>query len=285
MAAPLRRVLMRRPGAVADADPAVWHYAGPIDAERLVDQYDNFVEAVTASGAVIEWIDPADDGLHDSIFTYDPSFMTPAGAVICSPGKALRQPEAELHRRFYETAGVPILGQIDPPGLIEGGDCFYIDASTIAIGRGFRTNAAGIDAFAALVTPHGIDVEVYDLPYGGGPDACLHLMSLISPLADDLALVYEPALPVALHQRLVASGYTLLAAPEDEFAASKGLTLNVLATAPRQVIAIDGFPHTVALLRDAGCTVATFAADALCIPCEGGPTCMTRPLWRGDSPA
>ena len=281
MTAPLRRVAMRRPDAMLSADPDLWHYAKPIDAPALVRQYDHLCELVEASGAEIVWMERADDGLADSVFTYDPSFVVPGGAIVLRPGKPLRAGEADLHRGFYREQGIPVLGAIEAPGLMEGGDCFWIDESTVAVGRGHRTNQEGIDQFTLLVDPLGITVEAYDLPYGAGPAACLHLLSLISPLDTDLALVHEPLLPTALHGRLVDAGYELLAAPPDEFEASAGLNLNVLATAPRRLIAIDGFPATASLLRAAGCDVSLFAADELCIPCEGGPTCLTLPLVRG----
>ncbi len=281
----LERVAMRRPGAILNADHERWHYAQPIDADALIAQYDRFVELVEASGAEIVWL-PTDgpdgdpDDLADSIFTYDPSFVVPGGAVVLRPGKMLRAGEAGLHQSFYEAAGIPVLGRIEAPGTFEGGDSFWLDATTLAVGRGFRTNQSGIDQMAAIVEPLGITVEAYDLPYHLGPDACLHLMSVVSALADDLALVHPPLMPTALHQRMEEMGYTLLVAPADEFVASLGLNLNVLATAPRQVIAVDGFPATLQLMRDAGCEVSTFIADELCIPCEGGPTCLTRPLLR-----
>ena len=280
MTGQLARVAMRRPGAILTADHGRWHYAKPINAAGLTAQYEAFVALVEASGAEIVWMPEADDDLADSIFTYDPSFVVPGGAVIASPGKPLRCGETELHRSFYESIGVPVLGTIEAPGLFEGGDCFFIDDSTLAVGRGFRTNQAGIDQLVAIVEPLGISVEVFDLPYLHGPEACLHLLSVISPLDDDLALVHEPLMPTALWQTLHDRGWTLLAAPPAEFEASLGLNLNVLATAPRQVIAIEGFDGTLALMRDADCEVQTFAADELCIPCEGGPTCMTRPLLR-----
>lgn len=287
MTGPLRRVAMRRPGAILTADHRTWHYAEPIRPEALTSQFQRFVDLVAASGAEILWLPDgspgqagADDGLADSIFTYDPSFIVPGGAVVMSPGKQLRVPEAELHHRFYLDNNIPVLGRIEPPGLIEGGDCFWLDESTIAVGRGFRTNQAGIDQFAAIVQPLGIELAVYDLPYFHGPEACLHLLSVISPLDADLALIHAPLIPAALHQELTARGWTLLDAPGDEFDRSAGLNLNVLATGPRQLIAVDGFPETAAIMSDAGCTVELFQADALCLPCEGGPTCMTRPLLR-----
>ena len=279
--ATLQRVAMRRPGAMLAADHQRWHYTKPIDADALVAQYDRFVELVETSGAEIVWLaESDDDDLADSVFTYDPSFVVPGGAVVLRAGKPLRAGEADLHAAFYEAEGVRIFGRIEAPGTFEGGDSFWLDDTTLAVGRGFRTNQSGIDQMAAILTPLGIELEVYDLPYHLGPDACLHLMSVVSALDADLALVHPPLMPTALYQRMIEMGYTLLVAPAEEFDASLGLNLNVLATAPRQVIAVDGFPGTLQLMRDAGCEVSTFVADELCIPCEGGPTCLTRPLLR-----
>ena len=286
MVAPLRRVAMRRPGAILTADHRRWHYAAPVDPEALSDQFRAFADLVAADGAEIVWLPDtgpdgsSDDDLADSIFTYDPSFVVPDGAVVLRPGKELRRAEADLHERFYADAGIPVLGRIEAPGMIEGGDCFWIDATTLAVGRGFRTNRAGIDQLAAIVEPRGISVEPYDLVYHRGPEACLHLLSVISPLDVDLALVHAPLLPAPLWERLTDAGWKLLVAPADEFEASAGLSLNVLATGPRRLIALDGFPETKALLVDAGCRVATYDGSALCLPCEGGPTCLTRPLLR-----
>ncbi len=277
----LQRVAMRRPGAMLTADHERWHYTKPIDADALVAQYDRFVELVEASGAEIVWLaERDDDDLADSVFTYDPSFVVPGGAVVLRAGKPLRTGEADLHAAFYEAEGVQIFGRIEAPGTFEGGDSFWLDDTTLAVGRGFRTNQSGIDQMAAILAPLGIELDVYDLPYHLGPDACLHLMSVVSALDVDLALVHPPLMPTALYQRMIDMGYTLLVAPAEEFDASLGLNLNVLATAPRQVIAVDGFPGTLQLMRDAGCEVSTFVADELCIPCEGGPTCLTRPLLR-----
>jgi N-dimethylarginine dimethylaminohydrolase len=282
MVAPLRRVAMRRPGpAMFAADPDVWHYSGPLDRERLPRQYDFFTELVRADGVEIEWISPEDDGLADSIFTYDPSFMTSEGAILLRPGKRLREPEAELHRVLYERIGVPVLGAIEAPGTVEGGDCFWIDEGTLAVGRGVRTDREGIEQLASILASRGVTLEVFDLPDWADENACLHLLSLVSPLDRDLALIYRPLLPVALYEMLRDRGITCLEAPDDEFAASGGLNLNVLALAPRTCIALDGFPVTASLMTEAGCDVALFAGDALCIPCEGGPTCMTLPILRG----
>lgn len=279
MAGQLRHVAMRRPGAILDCDHERWHYTRPIDAPALQRQFEAFAALLEADGATIHWIEPADDDLADSVFTYDPSFTIPEGVVILRPGKALRVDEAALHARFYEGL-MPIVGSIEAPGTVEGGDCFWLDPTTIAVGRGYRTNQAGIEQLAAIVAPYGIAVEAYDMPYFHGPEACLHLLSVVNPLDVDLSLVYAPLVPVALYERMRAAGYELLHVPEDEFQASAGLNLNVLPTRPRRCLAIAGFPSTKALMEEAGCDVVTFEADELCLPCEGGPTCLTRPLQR-----
>lgn len=281
MAGNLKRVGMRAPGAMLTADHERWHYTKPLDPEALGAQYRHFADLVASSGAEIVWMDDDADDLSDSVFTYDPSFVVPDGAIVMRPGKPLRVGEIDLHRRFYESNGIPVIGEIEAPGTVEGGDCFWLDATTLAVGRGFRTNQSGIDQLIALLAPTGISVHVFDLPYYRGPDACLHLMSVVSSLDDDLALVHAPLVPTVLYELMKDMGYELLHAPLDEFEASLGLNLNVLATGPRQLIAVDGFPQTVELMRQAGCNVSVFAADELCIPCEGGPTCLTRPLLRG----
>ncbi len=282
MVAPLKRVLMRRPSPeMAAADPELWHYAGPLDAATVAGQYDSFVRLVEAAGAEILWVGNGGDGLADSIFTRDPSLVTSEGAVLLNLGKKLRRPEADLHGRAYESLGVPILGRVDPPGTVEGGDCMWLDAATLAVGRGFRTNQAGIDRLAAVLAPLGVAIHVFDLPVWEGEQACLHLMSLVSLLDRDLALIYRPLLPAPLYQFLVARGIALVECPDHEFLASGGLCLNVLAVAPRHGIMIDGFAETRRGLERAGCRIDTFPGDGLCIPCEGGPTCLTRPVLRG----
>ncbi|OQM76322.1 dimethylarginine dimethylaminohydrolase family protein [Manganibacter manganicus] len=281
MAAPLKRVLMRSAAnAMRDAEPAAWHYGAGFNAGKAALQHAALADLVAASGAGIEWIEDERDGLSDSVFTHDPSLMTEHGALILSMGKGLRQPEPSLHERTYQRLGIPVLGRVEAPGQVEGGDCVWVDANTLAIGRGVRTNQAGIEQLSAILAPKGIAVHGFDLPLWQGEEACLHLMSVISPLADDLALVYAPLLPAAFYQMLKARGIKLVHGDAGEFHASNGLSLNVLPTSPHQVIAVAGFPKTKAAMEAAGCTVQTFEADALCIACEGGPTCLTRPILR-----
>lgn len=279
---PLARVMMRAPGpALAAADPALWHYGPQFDAQKAADQHAGLAAIVAASGAQVHWLEAADDGLADAMFVQDPSFVTHAGAVVLNMGKALRKPEADVHVAAYQALGVPVIGQLSGPATVESGDCIWLDPQTLVIGRSARSNQAGIDALAAILAPHGIAVRAYDLPWWTGPEACLHLMSLISPLAPKIALIHAPLLPYALWDELRARGWTLLHAPADEFHDSNGLSLNVLMLSPLDVVMVAGFPKTRALMEAHGCRVQVFEGDALCIACEGGPTCLTRPILRG----
>lgn len=280
----LLRVLMRRPGSsLQSADRHHWHYGEGFDADRAIAEHDEFVAAVQDSGAEILWIEDNDDGLADAMFTHDPSLVTNQGAIILRMGKALRAHEPALHRAFFEAQQIPILGSIEPPGQVEGGDCIWIDDTMLVVGRGVRSNEAGIQQLRAMLKPSGVSVLGFDLPLWEGFDACLHLMSIVSPLADKLALVHPPLFPVAFWQLLEDRGYRLIEAPAEEFRASNGLNLNVLPTAPGEVIMVDGFPRTKRLMESAGCSVRSFSGDALCIACEGGPTCLTRPILRALS--
>jgi len=281
MVAPLHSVALRKPGnEMLNADIDKWHYAKELIPAKVQAQYQGFVELLEKSGTEILWLSDEDDGLSDSVFTYDPSLVTPAGAILMNPGKLLRKEEVMLHKSFYQERDIDVIGQIKAPGSAEAGDCFWLDDNTLAVGRGYRTNQAGIEQLNAMLSAQNIEVVQFDLPVYHGKAACLHLMSVVSLLSDKLALVYAPLMPVALYQLMQDMGYTLLEAPTDEFENSGGLNLNVLATAPMKAIAVDGFPKTHKLMRDAGCEVEVFAGDEICIPCEGGPTCMTRPILR-----
>ncbi|WP_438463723.1 dimethylarginine dimethylaminohydrolase family protein [Marinomonas sp. PE14-40] len=282
MVAPIQRVLMRRPGAsLLAADAKEWHYGTMFDAPKAIEQYDAFAKIVAQSGAEISWIEDDNDGLCDAMFTQDASLVTDHGAVLLNMGKALRVPEPNLHRQAYQAAGVPILGELTGSAMIEGGDFIWLNKNTIVVGCGFRSNREGIDQLNKILNPFSINVIGFDLPVWHGAEACLHLMSMISPLDEKLALIYSPLMPTAFYNLLLEEGYTLLDAPAEEYLASGGLNLNVLPVKPKECVMIDGFPLTKVMMQSAGCKVHVFEGDALCIACEGGPTCLTNPILRG----
>ena len=277
----LRSVLVRPPDAAfGNADPARWHYTSRPDLAAALDEHAALVEILRRSGAeIVVHEEPLPDHA-DALFVHDPALVTDAGAIILRMGKPLRRGEEEAMAVAFEELGVPILGRLEAPALAEGGDLLWLDRSTLAAGLGFRTNAEGLRQLAAILAPLGVTVVPVPLPHGGGPEACLHLMSLISVLDRDLAVAYLPLLPVPFVQLLGERGFRLVEVPEGEF---PSMGPNVLALGPRRCLALRGNPITRNRLEEAGCEVHTYRGDELSLKAEGGPTCLTRPLWRSDS--
>jgi dimethylargininase len=275
----LRRVVMRRPGdAMAAADPAAWHYAGAIDVEAARGAHDAFADALRAQGVEVLYHDAPLPEHSDSVFVFDPVLVTDQGTLVLSMGKDRRRGEEEPLARALQGCGVPIYGRLEGAARAEGGDTMWLDHDTLAVGRGFRTNAEGVRQLRGLLQPLGVTVLDYDLPYFTGPEACLHLLSLISPVDVDLAVAYPPLMPTAFWAELKRRGVRLLEVPEEEFANT--LATIVLAVAPRSVVMLEGCPVTRQLLEMADCEVATFPGEPLSFKAEGGPTCLTRPVLR-----
>lgn len=281
MTTKLRRVALQRPGkALLEADRSVWHYGPTFDPDKVADNHRAFVDLLETAGIEILWLDAETTEIADAIFTYDASLMTPKGAILMSPGKLKRAGEQDLHRSFYAANNIPIFGEITGTARAEAGDTLWLDDKTLVIGRGFRTNPAGVTQLETLMRRMGVTTHVFDLPVYLGADACLHLMSLISLVDTRKALVCLPLLPVGLWELLQDLGIQLIEAPYSEFEQSGTLSTNILATSPGQCIMIDGLPQTRHALTNAGIDVRVFDGDALCIGCEGGPTCLTRPILR-----
>lgn len=281
MVGQLKRVAMCRPtSALLNADLDRWHYGPTHSAEGINRDHAAFTALVEDSGAEILWIEAEGTEYADSVFPYDPSIMTPKGAILMKSGKALRAGEEEVHRAFYEAQGIPVVGAIEGEATMDGGDTLWLTPTLLAVGRGYRTNQAGIDQLTSLVTPMGIEVRAFDMPVYHGAAACLHIMSLVSLVDERAALVLPHLMPVGLYRLMQDLGFTLIEAPLDEFEATNTICLNLLALAPGRCLMAEGAPKTLALLRAAGVTVQTFKGEALCKACEGGPTCMTRPILR-----
>jgi dimethylargininase len=278
MVEPLRRVLVKRPDETfGTADPAVWHYTGPPDLAEAQREHDSLVEILRAAGAEVVDHPELQPDRADAIYVFDPALVTDRGAIILRMGKALRRgEEAALGRRF-EALGIPILGALSGMATAEGGDLLWLDGRTLAVGQGFRTNAEGTRQLRAALAPLGVEIVPVELPYWTGPEACLHLLSLISLVDRDLAAVYPPLLPVPFWLLLRDRGFRLVEVPEDEFPTQGP---NVLALAPGKALMLEGNPVTRQRLEAAGCEVLTYRGREISWKAEGGPTCLTRPLWR-----
>jgi len=275
----LRRVLVRRPDpSFAEADPRVWHYTARPRLPAARREHDLFVRILGRSGAQVLEHDRPQPGRADALFVHDPALVTDEGAVLLRMGKELRRGEEESLGAALEGFGVPILGRLTGKATAEGGDLLWIDHDTLAVGQGFRTNREGLRQLEKILGPLGIRLIPVPLPFFEGPEACLHLMSLISLLDEDLAVVYPRFLPVPFSEELRQRGIEWVEVPDAEFAT---MGPNVLALAPRDLVALRGNPVTRRRLAAAGCRVQTYRGDEISLKAEGGPTCLTRPVLRG----
>ncbi len=278
MIAPLRRVLVKRPDqAFAVEDPAAWHYTGRPNLLRAQQEHDALVALLRESGCEVLYLEEPQPAHADAIYTFDPALITDQGAIMLSMGKPQRRGEEEVMARRFAALEIPILYRLHGDARAEGGDLLWLDHDTLAVGQGFRTNAEGLRQLREALTPLGVTVLPVELPYYTGSEACLHLLSLISIVAERLAVVYPPLLAVPFWQELQQRGFRLIEVPEAEF-----LTMgpNVLALAPGQCIMLEGNPITQQRLQEAGCQVWTYRGQEISLKAEGGPTCLTRPLLR-----
>ncbi len=278
----LRRVALRHPREAfggPEAIAASWralNYLEPPDYGRALADYDRFAEILSAGGAEIDYL-PAAEGLTlDSLYVHDSAVPGPYGIVLCNMGKPARAQEPVVMERAFEGLGLPIAGRIEGEGRLEGGDLVWFDATTCAVARGYRTNDVGIAQLKALLDPE-VEVVTVPLPHYRGPDDVFHLMSIISPLDADLALVHSPLMPVPFREWLLGRGIHLAEVAEDEF---ETLGCNALALAPRRCLMAEGNPQTRARLEAAGCEVLTYDGAEISLKGQGGPTCLTRPLVR-----
>jgi N-dimethylarginine dimethylaminohydrolase len=242
-------------------------------------QHEALCRELESAAADVMEMPAAPDLSLDAVYAHDGSLATDHGLIMMRPGKPNRMAEGPLHGSFCETLGIPTLGKIAPPGTTEAGDIVWLDANTLLIGRGYRTNAEGIRQVRDLLTPMGVEVLSAPLPYGAGPSACLHLMSLISLLDEHTALVDLPWLAVETVEMLKSRGFEFI---EIDASERDTLACNVLALGNNRLLAIEENYKTNDRLRCAGFDVRTFPGSELCINGSGGPTCLTRPLLRGN---
>ncbi len=278
----LRQVALRPPLAALlsqrniDSSWRALNYHCAPDFDLSIREHDALAKVLRKAGAEIVEL-PTDPALTlDSLYVRDASVLAPSGIVLCAMGKPARAGEPAVNGRALAAAGIPVLGAITGDGRLEGGDLIWLDEGHAAIGRGYRTNDEGIRQFKEFLGP-AVHVEIVVLPNYKGPGDVFHLMSIISPIDADLQLVYSPLMPVSFREWLLARGQRLIEVPDAEFPT---MGCNVLAIAPREVVMLRGNPVTEARLREAGCLAHAIAADAISVPGQGGPTCLTRPIRR-----
>jgi N-dimethylarginine dimethylaminohydrolase len=271
----LRRVLLRAP---RPADVERWREFGwraAPDPLRIAEEHEALCALLGDAGAEVVLAEAPLAPNPDAVYVFDPAIVCDRGAIVLRPGKELRLPEADAIALDLEAAGVPVAARLEAPATAEGGDTLWLDEATLLVGRGYRTNKAGIDQLRSTLP--GVDLHVFDLPHWHGAREVMHLLSLLSPLAPDLAVCYPPLMPVALVELLEARGIELVEVPDEEF---ETMGANVLALAPRRALALEGNVETRRRLEQAGVEVLTYRGDELSRKGDGGPTCLTRPLLR-----
>lgn len=255
------------------------NFTAPPDLARAIDEYDRFVESLRHCGAAVDFLPVTETTGLDSIYVRDASVVCDGGAILCRMGKPAREGEPAAQEAALTAMGYPIVGAITPPGRLEGGDVVWLDRRTLAVGRGYRTNDEGIAQFRNLLGDSIDELITVQLPHWRGPGDVFHLMSIISPVDRDLAVVYSPLMPVPFRELLLARGTTLVEVPDVEF---DSMGANVLATAPRRCLVINGNPLTRQRLERVGAEVVEYEGANISLKGGGGPTCLTRPLRRVD---
>jgi N-dimethylarginine dimethylaminohydrolase len=270
--APLRRALLSEP---AGGDFAAAGWLGTPDLERLRRQHAAFAELLSGLGVELTVL-PASEGLVDACFAYDPVLVTERGVVELRMAKPARLDEPARLVEALGALGIPLAGRLDDGAVADAGDMFWLDERTLAVARGYRTNSAAHEQLAAILAEENAVVERFDLPHHRGPDNLLHLLGVISPMAEGLALVFEPLCPVPLLEALDERGIRRLECDPDEF---EHQGCNVLAVRQGVVVMADTAPRSRQILERAGCEVHTYEASEINLG-DGGPTCLTQPLLR-----
>jgi dimethylargininase len=274
MIAPLRRVLVRTPTTIGDFDAAEW---GRPDPDLLLRQHDGFCQLLSDLGCEVELAKVA-DGLVDATFMKDPGLVIGSGAVVFQMSKPARLKEPERWAEAVRDAGVPIIAELDGAARAEGGDVLPLDETHVMIGRGYRTNAAGIARLREIFAAEAVSVRSVDMPHDKGAAHTLHLTSVVSPVTDDLAVVYPSLVPVAVMEELAVRGVRTIAVDPEEY---ETMAANVLTVRPGVVVMVAGNPRTRAALEAAGCEVHVYEGSEISIKGGGGPTCLTGPILRG----
>jgi dimethylargininase len=269
----LRRVLVREPGPGAGSRWREFGWRAEPDPVALAAEHEQLASTLEGFGAEVVRGRPVDGGL-DAIYTFDPAIVGPDGAIVLRPGKDLRLPEALAAVEDMAAAGIPVVAALEPPATADGGDTIWLDDRTLLVGRGYRTNAAGVAALRDALP--GVDVVEFDLPYFHGAGEVMHLLSLVSPVSHELAVAYLPLMPVRLVQLLAARGVRLIEVPDDEF---ESMGPNVLALEPGVVLMLERNRETRRRLERVGVAVQVYEGAELSKG-DGGPTCLTRPLLR-----
>ena len=279
----LKTVLLKDPKAAFKSQKTIdlqWQNLNFIekpDYKKSIIQYGKFVDILNDNHVEVLFIPEDEKTSLDSIYTHDPMFMTPNGAVIGNMGKKQRKPETIMMKSYLDEMGIPIFGEIDNGGTLEGGDAIWINDKTVAVGLTYRTNNEGINQLRKILSTISVELICVDLPHWNGPVDVLHLMSLISPLKEDLFLIYEKLLPVGFLKFLNKIAIKTISIADEDY---DSLGCNVLPLSTAKCLITNGNDKTSKIIEEKGIEVIEFQASEICYKGSGGPTCLTRPIYR-----
>jgi len=283
MVDPLRMVIMKSPvTAWKDTNNVKkhWkdlHFISQPKFDKAVLQYNQLISLIESFGTEILMLPKNDETNLDSIYTHDAGIATSEGIVICNMGKEVRKNEPKALKNYLLENNIPIIGEIKDTGIIEGGDFIWINERTVAVGEGYRTNKKGIQQLRDILGNQVDDIIPVPLPHWLGPENCLHLMSNVSPIDDNLFLIYPKLLPVKFIKFLKSQNIKLIKVPDKEY---ESMACNVLPLAPKKCIMMAGNPITKTLLESNNVEVFTYDGSEISLKGAGGPTCLTRPIYR-----
>ena len=283
MVSPIKKILIKHPQnayinqSKIETESASLNYLGVPDYEIACSDYNNFLNLISTLDIEVHSLPIYQSTTLDSIYTHDPCVVSDKGVILCNMGKKERAHEPHAIKEYLESINIPILGHIENPGKLEGGDVVWIDTKTIAIGEGYRSNNHGIKQLKAILGDLVEEIITVPLPHWNGKNDCLHLMSNLSPIDHDLFLIYPRLLPVSFIQFLLDRKIELIEVPDSEY---NSMGCNVLAVGHKKIIMVDGNPITRSLLEKKNMDVFTYNGSEVSLKGSGGPTCLTRPFLR-----
>ncbi|WP_082003328.1 dimethylarginine dimethylaminohydrolase family protein [Sporosarcina sp. ZBG7A] len=284
MYSPLKHVIMKHPKDAFKSQEHLsenwktFNYLREPNFDEALKEFSELTNIIEQQGTQIDYLPSSDKVGLDSIYAHDPVKFTPAGALILKSGKKLRQPEASVFKEFLTERGIPIIGELVGDAVSDAGDIVWLDDRTLLVGRGYRTNDEAIRQLKEMTADLVDEFIVVQLPHDQGEEECLHLMSFLSVVDKDLAVVHSPLMPVFLRQLLLQKGFQLIEVPKKEY---DTLGCNVLAIAPRVCVLTNENASTIQQLKDAGATVHVYKGQEISLLGTGGPTCLTCPVVRG----
>ncbi|MER5435506.1 dimethylargininase [Streptomyces sp. NPDC002588] len=180
---PSKKALIRRPGPLL-AEGLVTHIEREkVDLELALEQWEAYAEALRAHGWETVEVDPADD-CPDSVFVEDTVVMYKNVALIARSGAESRRAETDGVEEAVARLGCSV-NWIWEPGTLDGGDVLKI-GDTVYVGRGGRTNAAGLQQVRAVFEPLGARVVAVPV------SKVLHLKSAVTALPDGTVIGHIP---------------------------------------------------------------------------------------------